>query len=268
RSPSKGKVIDKDRIQRARKQIIQCESIIRKVLAIHNCYQELRNLDSESDASIGDDWNTQRMSPLQQHVADKAVYPSRNERNGGESPLPSPTIQQGTNAQTATSSRESTPIVPRVKPVSYHIPTPVPVHGLSMLSVNAKRSLSPERPPTYFSPRPTRQSQFKDASSFGYHTPPRKRVHIGVNSYTVETETIANETERHVRWTDKSCQKPLIQGTPPPSRPLHREMTALKPCIDSPDQQTKEALEKQRIAMLEKQRTIYLEELRKRTTLY
>jgi hypothetical protein len=45
-------------------------------------------------------------------------------------------------------------------------------------------------------------------------------------------------------------------------------MTALKPCIDSPDQQTKEALEKQRIAMLEKQRTIYLEELRKRTTLY
>ena len=65
-----------------------------------------------------------------------------------------------------------------------------------------------------------------------------------------------------------SCQKPLIQGTPPPSRPLHREMTALKPCIDSPDQQTKEALEKQRIAMLEKQRTIYLEELRKRTTLY
>ena len=65
-----------------------------------------------------------------------------------------------------------------------------------------------------------------------------------------------------------SCQKPLIQGTPPPSRPLHREMTALKPCIDSPDQQTKDALEKQRIAMLEKQRTIYLEELRKRTTLY
>lgn len=65
-----------------------------------------------------------------------------------------------------------------------------------------------------------------------------------------------------------SSQKPLIQGTPPPSRPLHREMTALKPCIDSPDQQTKEALEKQRIAMLEKQRTIYLEELQKRTTLY
>lgn len=48
RSPSKGKVIDKDRIQKARKQIIQCESIIRKVLAIHNCYEELRNLDSES----------------------------------------------------------------------------------------------------------------------------------------------------------------------------------------------------------------------------
>ena len=61
---------------------------------------------------------------------------------------------------------------------SHRIPTPVPVHGLSMLSVNAKRSLSPERPPTYFSPRPTRQSQFKDASSFGYHTPPRKRVHV------------------------------------------------------------------------------------------
>lgn len=74
RSPRKLKAADRDRIQDARKQIIQCESIIRKVLAIHNCFEELRNLDSESwfnwmisclgDGSIVNGSGVERQSPL------------------------------------------------------------------------------------------------------------------------------------------------------------------------------------------------------------
>lgn len=43
----KVKSADRVRIENAKKQIIQCECIIRKVLAIHNCFEELRNLDRE-----------------------------------------------------------------------------------------------------------------------------------------------------------------------------------------------------------------------------
>ena len=43
----KVKSADRIRIEKAKKQIIQCECIIRKVLAIHNCFEELRNLDRE-----------------------------------------------------------------------------------------------------------------------------------------------------------------------------------------------------------------------------
>ena len=51
-----------------------------------------------------------------------------------------------------------------------------------------------------------------------------------------------------------SSQHPLVQGTPPPSRPLHRETIAIKPCMDSPDLHTKEQLAEQKSAMIEMQR--------------
>ena len=42
KSPSKHSANDSERVQQARKRIIQCESIIRKVLAIRKCFEELR----------------------------------------------------------------------------------------------------------------------------------------------------------------------------------------------------------------------------------
>ena len=53
---------------------------------------------------------------------------------------------------------------------------------------------------------------------------------------------------------------PLVQGTPPPSRPLHRESVALKPCMESPDIHTKEKLAEQRLAMIEMERRRHLRE--------
>jgi hypothetical protein len=84
RSPRKLKAADRDRIQDARKQIIQCESIIRKVLAIHNCFEELRNLDSESwfnwmisclgDGSIVNGSGVERQSPLKKKMDANEYY--------------------------------------------------------------------------------------------------------------------------------------------------------------------------------------------------
>ena len=42
KSPSKHSANDSERVHQARKRIIQCESIIRKVLAIRTCFEELR----------------------------------------------------------------------------------------------------------------------------------------------------------------------------------------------------------------------------------
>ena len=77
---------------------------------------------------------------------------------------------------------------------------------------------------------------------------------------------------RHIQWIDKvyvmntvfgltiSSHHPLVQGTPPLSRPLHRENIAVKPCMDSPDLHTKEQLAEQRSAMIEIQRQKDLKE--------
>ena len=41
----KQKSTDKSKVHNARKQVILCESIIRKVLAIQNCFDELKQLE-------------------------------------------------------------------------------------------------------------------------------------------------------------------------------------------------------------------------------
>ena len=81
--------------------------------------------------------------------------------------------------------------------------------------------------------------------------------------YTIAVEEEEEEI-RHVKWRDVSTHKPLVQHTPPPSKPLHRESVALKPCIESPDLATKEQLEQQRLKMVEQQRTFYLEQIEKK----
>lgn len=205
------------------------------------------------------------------------------------------------------SPHQSNPPISCVKPASEHIPTPVPQHKLSSPSSSSspKRSynvyaISPER-----RKRPAQQmtrqcgmvtvnmhhciveNQFSEAS---LHTPPKRRHYVDVFSflrihsqnsvgqYTVRSHSYKEE-EKHIHWADKAyqctwhmmhrTQKPLVQGTPPPSQPLHRQIKELKPCMDSPDALTKQSLEEQRIAMITSQRTAYLEQLeRKKARLF
>lgn len=82
------------------------------------------------------------------------------------------------------------------------------------------------------------------------------------------------DDRRHVQWIDQLCvrlcvvtrrkQKPLVQHTPPLSKPLHRSTMALKPCMDSPDLATKQALEMQRLNMIEQQRSAYRERIERK----
>lgn len=48
KSPTRHSPNDNERVHQARKRIIQCESIIRKVLAIRNCFEELQQFRSSS----------------------------------------------------------------------------------------------------------------------------------------------------------------------------------------------------------------------------
>lgn len=53
-SPSSKRKVsnDKEKVYRARKQVIVCESIIRKVLAIQNCFAELNSHIKDSSNSF------------------------------------------------------------------------------------------------------------------------------------------------------------------------------------------------------------------------
>ena len=205
RSPRKLKPADKDRIQHARKQIIQCESIIRKVLAIHNCFEELRNLDSESclnvrllclgDGSIVNGSVVERQSPLRKKMDDNGYYNSTHMETWfllemitiSVSPLKPASSHVSTPLFIRSSPSGSTPVVSRVKPVSSHIPTPVPVHGLSYLSTMSKRSSFSENISGY-SPRPSRQAPTDIRKLYpeaALHTPTKRHTravfHIPVN---------------------------------------------------------------------------------------
>ena len=204
------------------------------------------------------------------------------------------------------SPQQSNPSLPCVKPASEHIPTPVPQHKLSSTPPTSPKrpynvySISPERRKRP-AQRMTRQcgtailtfrycvvqTQFSEAS---LHTPPKRRHYVdvglarlidlqnSVGQYTVRSHSYKEE-EKHIHWADKAfilrrwlidrTQRPLVQGTPPPSQPLHRQIKELKPCMDSPDASTKQSLEEQRMAMITSQRTAYLEQLeRKKARLF
>ena len=47
--PRKSLSTDKENVHNARKQVIRCESIIRKVLAIQNCFAELKKFSEEGN---------------------------------------------------------------------------------------------------------------------------------------------------------------------------------------------------------------------------
>ena len=48
----RGTFSDKEKVYQARKQVIQCESIIRKVLAIQNCFSELKQLEDNCNFQL------------------------------------------------------------------------------------------------------------------------------------------------------------------------------------------------------------------------
>lgn len=63
-------------------------------------------------------------------------------------------------------------------------------------------------------------------------------------------------------------EEPLVQNTPPPSKPQHRQAVPLKPCVESPDLLTKQHLEEQKSAMLERRKLNYMEQLQKHNRLF
>lgn len=145
-SPSSNKKGDLKKIHTARKQIIQCESIIRKVLAIYNCLDKLEQFEHTEDNRN----YVIRILFLEVQLLPRNTHPAKTQSNPVNlfpKEVSCNNIFQDTQINTVnensykpasshistplfnrSSTRHTVPMVSNPKPVSQHISTPIPSH--------------------------------------------------------------------------------------------------------------------------------------------
>lgn len=158
---------DRLKVHSIRKQVIQCEAIIRKALSIYNCINDLQKSEENcihynlllsivvKDTKI-DARNEKERCVTDTHSSSSvSTRTFENQSNGhieGENesiPYKPASSHLSTPVFSRSSNHYSTPIVSQLKPASSHVSTPIPLRKHSSLPVKRSSSASET---SFFSP--------------------------------------------------------------------------------------------------------------------